>query len=104
VRHCIIDSPDGGVELASPTKVESLCYYAMLETDAWDDTKPTDMPVLELFGEHGSRTGPGRDPLGALQVFFPNARAHTMLGASHSGPMEQPAVYEELVREFIAGL
>lgn len=104
VRHCVVDSEGGGVELASPTRVEALLYAAMVKMDAWEDMTACEVPLLTIFGEHGSRMGPGRDPIGAVKQFFPNTKAEVMPNASHSGPMEYPELFESLARGFIAAL
>jgi pimeloyl-ACP methyl ester carboxylesterase len=106
VRHCVIETEGGGVELASPTRIEAQLYTAMLDIDAWAERQqtPSDLRVHVIYGEKGDRLGPGRDPFGALQRLFPNSTMEIMPEASHSGPQEYPEAFEKIIRDFIAGL
>jgi pimeloyl-ACP methyl ester carboxylesterase len=40
------------------------------------------------------------DPVAAIRGLFPHSRAVVMPDAGHSGPMEQPALFESTLRDF----
>ena len=104
VEHAAIDSEGGGVELASPTRIEALLYRAMTDTSEWQALSPSDVPVLAVYGENGGRLGPDRDPVAAVRALFPNTSMQVIAKATHSGPMEQPERFEALIREFAKSL
>jgi pimeloyl-ACP methyl ester carboxylesterase len=104
VEHAAIDSEDGGVELASPTRIEALLYQAMVDTAPWRDMTPCPVPVLTVYGENSGRLGPSREPVAAIRALFPNTQMQVMQDATHSGPMEHPKVFERLIRDFAESL
>jgi pimeloyl-ACP methyl ester carboxylesterase len=102
VEHCSVDSEDGGVTLASPTRVEVLLYQAITNSSEWDKLAPCDVPLLAVYGELGGRLGPGRDPVAYIRRFFPRVQTRLLQGATHSGPMEFPEEFERIIRDFLA--
>lgn len=104
IAHGLVDTPSGGCELASPLNVEADLVRARLGMDGWDEVGACPVPLLAVFGEHSGRIGGAVDPVAAIRSLFPDTRPAVMPGASHSGPMEQPALFEELVRTFEASI
>lgn len=104
VEHCIVESSTGGFELASPLNVEADLVRARLGMDGWDELFGCAVPVLAVFGQESGRLGGHNDPVAAMARLFGNSRASVMPGATHSGPMEQPAAFEAAIRAFDAAL
>jgi pimeloyl-ACP methyl ester carboxylesterase len=99
VEHGALAREDGSVELACPPRVVAKLYEALWDEEPWLAAQPCDLPVRIVLGEHGDRQGP-RDPTPTVRRLFPNFDLIAMAGATHSGPMEQPELFESLVREF----
>lgn len=99
VTHCLVDV-DGGCELASPEHVEGGLVRARLGVDGWSAARPSDIPVLAMFGEYSGRLDGNVDYMSAIRRLFPNARKSVMPAASHCGPMEFPDLFEASIREF----
>lgn len=104
VQHGAIASEDGGVELASPVRVEQALYLAMVGVAPWDALSPCDVPVLAAFGDRSGRMTPGQDPVAKLRAVFPRIESRVLPGCSHSGPMEHPELFEAAIRDFAARL
>ncbi len=102
VEHGGVDRDDGTVELACPTRVEALLYQATYDVGAWEAVKPSSVPVLLVFGERGGRVGDGRDPVSPVRAMFPRCESIVLPGCTHSGPMEHPEVFEQVIRNFAA--
>jgi pimeloyl-ACP methyl ester carboxylesterase len=103
VQHCAIDARDGGVELANPVEVEASLYENMLDGSEWRGIFGCSVPVLAVHGDRGARAGDA-DPIRGLRPYFPNARVRLQADSSHSGPMEQPELFEQAIRDFAAEL
>jgi pimeloyl-ACP methyl ester carboxylesterase len=100
VEHGVVERAGGGVELASPTWVEAQLYDAMRDVSVWREIRDCQTPILLVYGERGGRAGEGRDPASAVRPLFPRCEVAVMGECTHSGPMERPAVFEGLIREF----
>jgi pimeloyl-ACP methyl ester carboxylesterase len=100
VEHGSVERADGTVELACPPWVEARMYEVMLEQDAWIGLCVPDMPLLAIYGGESGRLAPGRDQTPILRRMFPRAEVRVMDGATHFGPMEQPEVFEQILRGF----
>ena len=100
VAHCLVESASGGFELASPPTVETDLVRSRLGTDGWDEVSGCAVPVLAVFGQHSGRLGGSVDPVAAIQGLFKRSQAFVMPDATHSGPMERPAAFETIVRDF----
>ncbi len=104
VEHGAIDLPDGSIGLASPTHVEGLMYREIFNTEEWKKIETCPVPVLAVFGEDGGRMKPGEDPVGELRRLFLHVDLKVQPKSTHSGPMEQPGLFEASIREFAASL
>jgi len=102
VEHGSIERGDGTVELACPPWVEARMYEVMLDQDAWLGLNSPEMPLLAIYGGESGRQAPGRDQTPILRRMYPRAEVRVMHGATHFGPMEQPEVFEQHIREFAA--
>ena len=91
---------DGSVELCMPGWVSARLLDATFAFDAWRTVRAPDMPVLALYGERSGRLGAGRDPVAGIRTLFPRCESRMVAGATHTGPMEQPELFERIVREF----
>ena len=104
VEHGAIDLPDGAIGLASPTYVEGLMYREIFNIEEWKKIETCPVPVLAIFGEDGGRMKPGEDPVGELRKLFLRVDLKVQPKSTHSGPMEQPELFEASIREFAASL
>lgn len=102
VEHGAATRDDGSVELRCPPWVEALLYEALLDSGAWDSLGTSALPMLAVYGDRGGRIGTGKYPLAGLRGMFPRSELQIMPDATHFGPMEQPAVFEQILREFAA--
>ncbi|MGD9893072.1 MAG: alpha/beta fold hydrolase [Dehalococcoidia bacterium] len=93
---------DGAVELCMPPRSAAKLFEATYGFDAWRDTSCPDLPVLVLFGGRSGRVVDGRDPAAGIRTMFPRCESRIIAGATHTGPMEQPELFEQIVRERIA--
>jgi pimeloyl-ACP methyl ester carboxylesterase len=92
---------DGSVELCMPPRSAAKLFEATYGFDAWRDVHCPDLPVLVLYGERSGRAGNGRDPAAGIRTMFPRCESRIIAGATHTGPMEQPELFEQIVRERI---
>ena len=104
VEHGTAERPDSTVELRCPPWVEATLYEAMLDPAAWEGLSCPELPVLAVYGEQGGRVGEGRDPTTPLRPSFPRVAMQVMPGATHFGPMEQPATFARMICGFAATL
>ena len=102
VEHGSIDLEAGGVALASPPRVEAQLYRALVDWTAWEGLARCDVPVRVIFGEQSGRIRDGADPAGTIREVFPSTESKILPGCTHSGPMEQPELFEASVRAFAA--
>jgi len=100
VEHALVERNGGGLELASPTWVETKLYEAMGDVGPWQEVRGCQTPALLVYGERGGRLGEGRDPTVAIRPMFPRCEVVVMSECTHSGPMERPEAFEALIREF----
>lgn len=56
--------------------------------------------MLVLYGECSGRLGEGHDPVTGIRTMFPRCETQIIPRATHTGPMEQPEIFEQIVREF----
>ena len=83
---------------------------AFFQTDqpalqAWRFEKPEAarmrQPVILFLGEHSTRVNPIREPIHrTLLSWLPNAEGHTLEGASHLLPLQEPARISALLTTF----
>jgi pimeloyl-ACP methyl ester carboxylesterase len=92
---------DGSVELCMPPRTASKLFEATYGFDAWRDIHCPDLPVLVLYGERSGRVVQGRDPAAGIRTMFPRCETRIIADATHTGPMEQPELFEQIVRERI---
>src|SRR5215208_7050897 len=104
VEHGTAERADGTVELRGPRHVEAALYEAMFDAGPWQGLSRPDLPLLAVFGERSGRVGEGRDPAARMRPMFPRVETRVLPGATHFGPMEQPAAFAAIVREFADGL
>jgi pimeloyl-ACP methyl ester carboxylesterase len=104
VEHGTAEQPDGTVELRCPRHVEAALYHAMFDAGPWAGLRCPDLPVLAIFGGRSGRVREGQDPAARLRAYLPRVQAHVLPGATHFGPMEQPAAFQSLVVDFAASL
>lgn len=100
VAYGSVTREDGSVELCVPPSVAARLFEATFGFDAWRAAPVTDLPVLLLYGERSGRLGPDRDPVAGLRTIFPACTQRVVPDATHTGPMEQPALFEQILREF----
>ncbi len=101
IAHCLVETDSGGCELASSPDVESQLVRARPDMQGWDGIGTCPVPVLALFGAQSGRLGSkSNDSREAIRKLFPDTRVHVMDNATHSAPLEQPALFESLVRSF----
>ena len=92
---------DGSVELCMPPRSAAKLFEATHGFDAWRDVRCPDLPVLVLYGERSGRVIEGRDPAAGIRTMFPRCESRIIAGATHTGPMEQPELFEQILREHI---
>ncbi|HZU77142.1 MAG TPA: alpha/beta hydrolase, partial [Dehalococcoidia bacterium] len=95
---------DGSASPCVPPRAAARLLEATFDFEPWRDVFAPDVPVHVLFGERSGRLAPGRDPLAAIRLLFPRSESSVMPGATHTGPMEQPELFERELREFDASL
>lgn len=95
-----ITREDGSVELCMPPLTASRLFEATFGFDAWREIRCPELPVHLVYGEQSGRLDDGRDPVAGIRTMFPLAELEVMAGATHTGPMEQPERFEEIVRTF----
>jgi len=93
---------DGTIELCMPPRTAAKLFEATYGFDAWRDVHCPDLPVLVLFGERSGRIVEGRDPAAGIRTMFPRCETRIMADATHTGPMEQPELFEQIVRERVS--
>jgi pimeloyl-ACP methyl ester carboxylesterase len=98
------EQPDGTVALRCPRHVEAALYHAMFEAGPWAGLRCPDLSVLAIFGGHSGRAREGQDPAARLRPYFPRVESHVLPGATHFGPMEQPAAFQALIVDFAGTL
>jgi pimeloyl-ACP methyl ester carboxylesterase len=105
-EHCSVEREDGSVELASPPEVEAALYEAMLDDSGWEEPWTCDVPVLRIMGAQIVMSQPedSANQFENLKRHFPNATSIVQPSSSHSGPFEQPEVFEATIRRFYASL
>jgi pimeloyl-ACP methyl ester carboxylesterase len=91
---------DGSVELCVPGRVSARLFEATFGFDAWRTVSASDLPVLALYGGRSGRLGAGRDPVAGIRTLFPRCETRMVAGGTHTGPMEQPDLFEQAVRDF----
>ncbi|HEY7296285.1 MAG TPA: alpha/beta hydrolase, partial [Dehalococcoidia bacterium] len=90
---------DGSATPCVPPRSAARLFEATFGFDAWRGVGAPDLPLLAVFGERSGRLGAGRDPVAALRTMFPRCEPRVLPHATHTGPMEQPELFERLVRE-----
>lgn len=106
VEHCSVEREDGTIELASPPSVEAALYEAMLDETGWEEPWTCDVPMLRVMGAQIENTQPedNANQFANLKRHFPNATSIVQPSSTHSGPFEQPDVFEATIRRFHASL
>ena len=104
VEHGSLDAADGTVTFASPTSVEALFYGETFNLEEWNKIHDCAVPVLAIFGEDGGRVISGQDPVAALRTIFKTVDLKVLPHSTHSGPMEHPGEFEQMIRDFAATL
>ncbi len=95
---------DGMVELCMPPRAAARLFEATYGFDAWRDIHRPELPVLLLYGEQSGRLEGGSDPVAGIRTMFPKSAVQVLPAATHTGPMEHPAQFETVLREFAGGL
>lgn len=90
---------DGSVELCMPPRAAARLFEATYGFEPWRETRCPALPVLAIYGERSGRIAPGRDPSAGIRTMFPRCETRVMADATHTGPMEQPELFEAIVRE-----
>lgn|GEM_PF-963067 len=93
---------DGSAGPCVPPLAVSRLFEATFGFDAWRGVSAPALPLLAVYGDRSGRQSDGRDPGAALRTMFPRCELRVLANATHTGPMEQPALFERLVRE-VAG-
>jgi pimeloyl-ACP methyl ester carboxylesterase len=96
--------PDGTAAPCVPARVAVKLFEATFGFEPWRDVRMPELPAQVLFGANSGRVGPGRDPMAGIRCLYPRAEISVMPDASHTGPMEQPELFEAQLRAFAAGL
>lgn len=89
----------GGVGPCMPGRVAAQLFAVLSDVDAWRDAPVTNLPVHLVYGAASGRLVPDRDPLAVLRALYPACTMSVMDGATHTGPMERPERFEQLVRQ-----
>jgi len=97
-----ITREDGSVELCMPPRTAARLFEATYGFETWRDVRCPALPVLAIYGERSGRIVEGRDPAAGIRTMFPLCETLVMADATHTGPMEQPALFERIVRERVA--
>jgi pimeloyl-ACP methyl ester carboxylesterase len=100
VEYGTVTHEDGSVEMCMPPRTAARLFEATYGFDPWRSVHSPDLPVLVLFGERGGRLGDGRDPAAGIRTMFPACETRVLPNATHTGPMEQPDLFEQIVRGF----
>ena len=87
-----------------PTSVEALLYEAIFDFTEWEKVSDCPVPLRIVYGDSSGRIPPGEDPLPPLRKLFPRVEMRVLPDATHSGPMEHPEAFEDLIRDFAASL
>ncbi len=102
IKHGVVESADGGVDLACAPRVEALLVKLSFDSTAWD-IPPCSTPVHIVSGDR-STFARERDLAAPIRPLFPNLRTSVAPGCTHWGPMERPDLFEASIREFIGDL
>ncbi|MHB8573722.1 MAG: alpha/beta fold hydrolase [Dehalococcoidia bacterium] len=100
LRYGTAERPDGTIELCMPARSAALLYEATFGFDAWRSVHSRELPLLILYGAESGRVRAGHDPAVGIRTMFPRCDTRIIAGATHSGPFEQPELFERAVREF----
>jgi pimeloyl-ACP methyl ester carboxylesterase len=100
VSHGTSPRIDGSVELCMPSRVVQRLRETMHGFEPWASVDGSGLPTMAVFGDSSGRLNGERDPIAALRTIFPVLETRIMAGATHNGPMEQPDVFEHIVRDF----
>jgi pimeloyl-ACP methyl ester carboxylesterase len=101
VRHGLVESPDGSVQLACRPDDEARLYEAGGQHGAWTRLPELRCPVVIARGEDA--TGPA--VLAPSQVErIPGARLDDIAHVGHFGPLEAPSVIAARILTFAAEL
>lgn len=98
----LIDSSDGGVELACPPEVEATNYLVGSQHDGFEKLARLEMPVLLMQGQRSPRGGPL--DTSALTERVPGARFEELPETTHFAPFERPGVFASTLCSFWADL
>lgn len=95
---------DGTAEPCVPPRAAARLFEATFGYDAWRDVRCPALPVLAIYGDQSGRIRPGQDSAAGVRTMFPHCELQVMQNATHTGPMEHPAEFERLIRDFAARL
>ncbi|HEX2192861.1 MAG TPA: alpha/beta hydrolase [Acidimicrobiales bacterium] len=100
VEHGFADQPDGSVRLKCRGEHEALVYEMASAHDGFGRMAEVRCPVLVARGGDTEAMSP--PALDGLVERLPDARAETLPGLGHFGPLEDPATVAKSIRAFFA--